>query len=117
MMFINSGTGKPPSKLVLTYTALLLTGATIFTGTNWRWAEILFIDKRDYPGGPSVAFYDLFFEPANVISNIAMFFDMALVESLLLWRLYIIWHASKWVMVVPILWFLATVGVSCETIA
>ena len=36
---------------------------------------------------------------------------MALVESLLLWRLYIIWNARFWVMVVPSLWFLATIGV------
>ncbi|KAH7107371.1 hypothetical protein BKA62DRAFT_667527 [Auriculariales sp. MPI-PUGE-AT-0066] len=105
----------PPSKLVLIYTTLLLCGATVFTASNWKWAEVLFITRRDYPGGPSHAFYDLFADPANVIGNIVLFVNTALVESLLLWRLYIIWEAKFWIMIVPAIWFVATIGLAVLT--
>jgi hypothetical protein len=44
------------------------------------------------------------------VSNVALIFNTAVVESLLLWRLYIIWSPRTWIVVPPFLLFLGTLG-------
>lgn len=51
--------GKPWRNVewgMLTYTVLLFTGSTLYMTANVKWASQMFIDYRNYPGGP-VGFY------------------------------------------------------------
>lgn len=39
---------RKPSWPIIAYIVLLSIGATLFTGTNWRWSQNLFVDSRGY---------------------------------------------------------------------
>jgi len=97
------------------YIIVLTAGTTIFTATNWRFAELMWINYRGFPGGPAAFFEEEFSFWLNTLSNAAYIFNNFLVDGLLLWRCSVFWNYNWLVMLLPILWFLATTVLSVLT--
>ncbi|KZV99150.1 hypothetical protein EXIGLDRAFT_762918 [Exidia glandulosa HHB12029] len=107
---------RRPSWFIIAYIVVLSIGATLFTGTNWQWSQNLFIENRGYPGGPSQYFVDVFDDWVNTFSNAVMFFNSIVVDSLMLWRTYLIYDYRKRVIVIPVLWLMGTTVLSVLTL-
>ncbi|EJD46133.1 hypothetical protein AURDEDRAFT_164792 [Auricularia subglabra TFB-10046 SS5] len=107
---------RKPSWPIIAYIGVLSVGATIFTATNWQWSQNMFIEFRAYPGGPSAYFLEMFDDWVNTFSNAALFANSILVDALVLWRTYLIYDYRKRVIVVPVLWLIATTVLSILTL-
>jgi len=93
----------------------LTIGTTLFTALNWKYAELMFIDYRGFPGGPSAFFLEDFSFWANTASNVAYIFNNFLVDGLILWRCCVFWNFNWMVITIPIAWFITTTVLSIFT--
>jgi len=97
------------------YILILTAGNTVFTATNWKFTQVLFIEYRNYPGGPLAFFSEQFQFWANTVSNSAYVFCNFLVDGLVLYRCWAIWNHNYFVIALPALWFLVTTVLSALT--
>lgn len=90
------------------YGGLLLLLLTVSAASNEAVGELMWIEKRNNPGGPPAflaanlaAWYNVFGTAADCASNI-------LTDGLLLYRCYIIWGSSLPVIVIPAIIYLGS---------
>ena len=99
------------SLLLLVYTTILLSIETIFSAVQARTVQVIYIDNRDYPGGPWAYFLATQNLPINIMFYATLFIltflsDLLIVSGLhaqfdrvkhlyiKLWRCWIIWGGS-----------------------
>ncbi|KAK0477387.1 hypothetical protein IW261DRAFT_287544 [Armillaria novae-zelandiae] len=95
----------------ITYIILLVVVSTAYTAGNIHACQLLWIDERNYPGGPA-AFLSAqdppedFFYSQNythlLIAGAAAIIITFLADVCLLWRCYVVYH-NKWILVFPAL--------------
>ncbi|KAF8899419.1 hypothetical protein BD779DRAFT_82945 [Infundibulicybe gibba] len=79
---------------LLVYITLLLLVETLFEAVQARTVQVIYIDNRNYPGGPWQYFLDTQYLAINVIFYATLFVLTFLSDLLVLWRCWVIWNAS-----------------------
>ncbi|KAJ7581850.1 hypothetical protein C8J56DRAFT_1015779 [Mycena floridula] len=79
---------------LLAYISVLLAIETVFVGVQSNTMQLMYIDNRDYPGGPWQYFLDTQNLPVNVAFYVTLFVLTFLSDLLMLWRCWVIWTAS-----------------------
>ncbi|RDX50535.1 hypothetical protein OH76DRAFT_455973 [Lentinus brumalis] len=79
---------------LLCYITLLLIVETIFGIVQARTVQVIYIDNRNYPGGPWQYFLDTQSLAINVMFYATLFLITFLCDLLVLWRCWVIWSAS-----------------------
>jgi len=85
---------KRDTFFLLGYITLLYTTLIIFVSVSAGTVQMIYIDNRNYPGGPWKYFLDTQNLAINVIFISTFFLLTFFADSLLLWRCWIIWSAS-----------------------
>ncbi|KAF8264498.1 hypothetical protein EI94DRAFT_1772636 [Lactarius quietus] len=92
----------------IVYGGVLLTLVTIAVVTDALWGQYMWIDRRNYPGGPlgffaasENAWYNVFGSAADATANI-------LGDGLLVYRCYMIWGSRWYIVALPTLIYLAS---------
>ncbi|KAI0714648.1 hypothetical protein C8Q76DRAFT_618809 [Earliella scabrosa] len=79
---------------LLSYLTLLLMIETVFCIVQARTVQVIYIENRNYPGGPWAYFLDTQYLAINVMFYATLFVLTFLCDLLVLWRCWIIWTAS-----------------------
>ncbi|TFK42130.1 hypothetical protein BDQ12DRAFT_732849 [Crucibulum laeve] len=82
------------SIFLLAYMSLLLLIETLFSAVQARTVQDIYIDNRNYPGGPWAYFLATQYLPINVMFYATLFVLTFLADLLVLWRCWVIWTAS-----------------------
>ncbi|KAM5533526.1 hypothetical protein V8D89_012805 [Ganoderma adspersum] len=80
--------------LLIAYLSLLLAVEFVFCIVQARTVQVIYVENRNYPGGPWQYFLDTQYLAINVIFYATLFVGTFLCDLLVLWRCYIIWRAS-----------------------
>ncbi|KAF8553472.1 hypothetical protein OG21DRAFT_1414235 [Imleria badia] len=75
---------------LLTYVAVLFAVTTASQGLLLDWIQMSFITQRNYPGGPSAFLSNEYAIPVNLASDILVVCANWMMESLLVWRCYVL---------------------------
>jgi len=86
--------------------------ATVGLAGNARYTEMIWIDLRDAPGGPTTLINDELNYPVNVMVIICYYIMEWFMQVLLLHRCFVIWNWAKYVMVPMISLFIAMIAMS-----
>ncbi|KAF5385154.1 hypothetical protein D9615_001082 [Tricholomella constricta] len=81
------------SVYLLAYITLLLCIETIFEVAQSNTVQMIYIDNRNYPGGPWAYFLATQDLPINVLFIASLFSITFLADLLVLWRCWVIWRA------------------------
>lgn len=84
------------SAFLLFYTTFLIIVQTIFMVVQANTVQSIYIDNRNYPGGPWQYFLATQNLPVDVIFFATLFVLTFLSDILVLWRCWVIWTASGW---------------------
>lgn len=101
---------------LIAFILMLFFGATVFMVTNYMWSQVLFIDARGYPGGPPAFFGQQFGIWINTVSNSALLINNFMVDSLVLWRCFVIWNYNKLIVFIPFCALLASAALGVLTL-
>ncbi|KZV76098.1 hypothetical protein PENSPDRAFT_731351 [Peniophora sp. CONT] len=98
---------------LLAYTTFIFVIETIFVAVQARTVQLVYIDNRNYPGGPWAYFLASQSLAVNVMFEATLFIITFMCDALVLWRCWVIWQArSRWaaylVTSVPFLMLLAS---------
>ncbi|KAJ7099444.1 hypothetical protein B0H15DRAFT_547168 [Mycena belliarum] len=85
--------GRQPL-LLLAYMTCMLLIESLFVAVQARTVQMIYIDNRNYPGGPWQFFLASQSDPINVIFYATLFLLTFLSDLLVLWRCWVIWSAS-----------------------
>ncbi|KAK7012271.1 hypothetical protein R3P38DRAFT_3020413 [Favolaschia claudopus] len=85
--------GRQPMLLLSYMTAMLLI-ESLFVAVQARTVQFIYIDNRNYPGGPWKFFLESQTAAVNVIFYATLFLLTFLSDLLVLWRCWVIWAAS-----------------------
>ncbi|KAJ7235675.1 hypothetical protein C8J57DRAFT_1377615 [Mycena rebaudengoi] len=97
------------SWVLIVYMTVLFALCTIYMGANIQDNVNMFINHRNNPGGPLVYGALAYRSPLILLgTNICPVIAIFMTDSLLLWRLYIIW-GRIWTLVLPSLMLIASV--------
>jgi len=81
------------SSFLLAYITLLLCVETIFEIAQAHTVQMIYIDNRNYPGGPWAYFLATQNLPIDVVFIASLFSLTFLADLLVLWRCWVIWRA------------------------
>ncbi|KAF8204054.1 hypothetical protein BJ912DRAFT_224815 [Pholiota molesta] len=100
---------------LLVYITILLSVETMFAAVQARTVQVMYIDNRNYPGGPWQYFLATQYLVINVMFYATLFILTFLSDLLVLWRCWIIWGGSGTtvsyaVVALPFLMVLASFG-------
>ncbi|KAJ3712334.1 hypothetical protein DFJ43DRAFT_77685 [Lentinula guzmanii] len=79
---------------LLAYITLLLSVSTIFLIVQARTVQLMYVDNRNYPGGPWPFFLATQNWAVNTIFDASLFTLTFLSDGLMLWRCWVIWTSS-----------------------
>ncbi|KAF7376506.1 hypothetical protein MSAN_00066600 [Mycena sanguinolenta] len=82
------------SMLLLIYMTTMLLIESLFVAVQARTVQFIYIDNRNYPGGPWTFFLASQTAAINVIFYATLFLLTFLSDLLVLWRCWVIWAAS-----------------------
>ncbi|KAJ8489310.1 hypothetical protein ONZ45_g13630 [Pleurotus djamor] len=82
------------AKYLLAYIIILMCIETIFQVVQARTVQEIYVDNREYPGGPWIYFLNTQSLPINVVFIACLFVLTFLSDLLVLWRCWVIWLAS-----------------------
>jgi len=100
----------------IAYITALLSVTTVNVATGMKWNQMIWIDNRNYPGGP-LAFVNMEFSNwVNVLSSASYTVNNFLADGLVLYRCLVIWHDNYLVVAFPVLMFLASTALSIITV-
>jgi len=99
------------------YTIVMFAIVTVYTGMDLDIQSISFIDNREYPGlgdtiPPGPLGYQLYIYswPITIVPNLMFLLNNWLADGLLLYRCYVIYAMSFWVVALPCLVYLGSVA-------
>ncbi|KAJ7116415.1 hypothetical protein C8R44DRAFT_207963 [Mycena epipterygia] len=112
----NSPKADKSKYVYIAYSGALLILITIAMSCNLFFGQMMWIEHRDFPGGPVAffstniaAWYNTFGTAADVTANI-------LGDGLMLYRVYVFWSStSMWAVLFPALLFLASASMAIVT--
>lgn len=79
---------------LLAYITVLILVETVYVAVQHRTIQDMYVDNRNYPGGPWQYFLATQYLPENVIFIATLFILTFLSDILVLWRCWVIWAAS-----------------------
>ncbi|KAK2462416.1 hypothetical protein APHAL10511_005550 [Amanita phalloides] len=82
------------SLFLLGYITVLLSLYLLFLASGARTTEDMYINNRNYPGGPWAYFLATQNLPENVLFIVSLFLLTFLSDLLVLWRCWVIWNSS-----------------------
>ncbi|KAJ7736865.1 hypothetical protein B0H16DRAFT_110334 [Mycena metata] len=82
------------AKILLVYMTSMLLIESLFVAVQARTVQMIYIDNRNYPGGPWAFFLASQTAAVNVIFYATLFLLTFLSDLLVLWRCWVIWSAS-----------------------
>jgi len=85
---------RPYSTFLLAYITLLITISTTYMVAQARTVQDMYIDNRNYPGGPWQYFLATQYLAENVIFCATLFVLTFLSDLLILWRCWVIWTSA-----------------------
>lgn len=97
----------------IAYIAILFAISSVGNGTQLKFTEMIWIDNRNYPGGPAVYFIDGSTDFMAVFCNSIYIANTWLQDGLLLYRFWIIFGRSYVFAAFPALMYAASVGLAC----
>lgn len=93
---------------LVSYVVLMLSLSTGYIGTNTKYVEMMFIDDRNFPGGP-VGFYVNDFPIPMASATIVLYALLNFFsDGLLLYRTFMVWHRNWIIMALPIAMYMAS---------
>lgn len=113
---------------MLAFVCVLFAVTTVGTGAGMKWAELVWIDNRGFPGGPAAYILTNFSNPMNILSFASYVVGNFMTDLLLviafsptcphigltivaqLYRCWVIWNRNLYVMIIPGLAVLASFG-------
>ncbi|CAL1707888.1 unnamed protein product [Somion occarium] len=112
---------KPFSLFFLGFVTVLCALNCVYTGVNAYGLQDIYIDNRNYPGGPWAYLKAASTEAFNISSSVAYFTSNIMADALLLWRCKIIWTAcigptAIYFMIFPALMLLASTALAITAI-
>ncbi|KAF8079141.1 hypothetical protein FPV67DRAFT_1467657 [Lyophyllum atratum] len=90
----NTRNTRSQSRYLLAYITVLISIETLFMIVQARTVQDMYIDNRNYPGGPWVYFLATQNLPINVLFYATLFLLTFLSDLLVLWRCWVIWNAA-----------------------
>ncbi|KAI0057349.1 hypothetical protein BV25DRAFT_1812519 [Artomyces pyxidatus] len=103
---------KPNHRYLLAYVSIMFSLGSVGIFTHVKWIQEFEIDNRNYPGGP-IAYYSRYYAtPLNVTGVVAYFIMNWMADSLLLFRVYVIWNRRKSIIAFPVLMFSTSFSLS-----
>lgn len=85
---------KKTSTILLLYMCLMLAVSTMFASAQAYTVQDIYIDNRNYPGGPWAWFLNSQEKVHNVMFYVTLVLLTFLADLLVLWRCWVIWRAS-----------------------
>jgi len=82
------------SLYILAFITLLIITQTILCAVQARTVQVMYVDNRNYPGGPWAYFLATQEQAINVMFYACLFIITFLSDLLVLWRCWVIWTAS-----------------------
>ncbi|EIN04130.1 hypothetical protein PUNSTDRAFT_76804 [Punctularia strigosozonata HHB-11173 SS5] len=101
------------SYCMLAYIFMLFTLGSLGNAANIKFNEMVFVDNRDYPGGPNAYFIEQNGVWINVLSYGVYIVNTWLQDGLLLYRFHLIWNSNIWLTAIPGLFYTVSVVMSC----
>ncbi|PPR03305.1 hypothetical protein CVT24_012587 [Panaeolus cyanescens] len=92
---LRAGTRPKQTIFTLVYISVMFAMATIYCAVNSRLVQLEFVNFRNYPGGPTAYSIVLFPTAINIAGLCAFFITNWMNDALLLWRLWILYHRSR----------------------
>ncbi|KZV85732.1 hypothetical protein EXIGLDRAFT_841253 [Exidia glandulosa HHB12029] len=96
----------------ITYTAIVFIVSSLGNGGQFKFTQMIWIDNREYPGGPGAYFAEQSTAFESTLCNAAYIVNGWLQDALILYRFYIIFGGSVMTVLGPVLVFLGEMGVS-----
>ncbi|KLO11089.1 hypothetical protein SCHPADRAFT_831580 [Schizopora paradoxa] len=111
----------PPEvkKVGVTFTAivcLLFAMGTLNNGCGIKFTELMWIDDRNFPGGPPAWILANFNNSNNVVEEAAYIVANFVADASLIYRAYVIWNGNLYIIIIPVLAFLASTVLSVFTV-
>jgi len=103
---------RKPNYYLAGYTLALFSFGTIYIATNVHLTQLMFIDNRNFPGGPEgYAFYK-YSTALVLVPNSSYVIANWLADGLLLYRCKVIWTGNWWIIALPSTMFLGSISLS-----
>jgi hypothetical protein len=103
----------PPTKknwILAAYAFLMFSLGTFMVGANAQVCVSMFVDNRNFIAGPSEWIAENYAMTANAFGNAVYIIANFFADTLLLYRVYVVWNKNPLVMVFPTLLFCASTG-------
>lgn len=94
----------------ITYIVFMFSLASIGNGTQFKYAELAFINYRNYPGGPAVFDAEAAPETVGIVCNSIYIMSTFFQDGLLLYRFMVICGTNIVILAFPCLLYLGTMG-------
>ncbi|TBU26636.1 hypothetical protein BD311DRAFT_789690 [Dichomitus squalens] len=78
---------------LLCYISALLIVQTIYSIAQARTVQLLYVENRNYPGGPWQYFLATQSQPINIVYFVTLYLAIFMCDLLVLWRCWVIWKA------------------------
>ncbi|KAI0030173.1 hypothetical protein K488DRAFT_54802 [Vararia minispora EC-137] len=104
--------------ILLTYVFVIFSLGTIGNAGNLKWAELAFVENREYPGGPNAYFiHQKSSLVVNQMCSSAYVVVTWMQDGFILYRFLVVFNFVWYVSIVPVLVFLFTIIMSCLFLA
>ncbi|KAF9464585.1 hypothetical protein BDZ94DRAFT_1256090 [Collybia nuda] len=85
----------------------------IYTVMDLHSLQLMFVDNREFPGGPTAYALSQYGKPITVVPNVCAIVSDWLAAGLLLYRCLVIFHLKFYIVALPILMYLGSVAMGC----
>ncbi|KAI0336056.1 hypothetical protein GY45DRAFT_1430231 [Cubamyces sp. BRFM 1775] len=99
----------------LFYVITMFLIGTTYVVCDTKLAQLMFVNHRLYPGGPSSWLKSHTETVVNVIDIVTFMVCAFLADGVLLWRTYVLWDSRIAIMVLPLLLYLTATALSVPT--
>ncbi|EJD48817.1 hypothetical protein AURDEDRAFT_17999, partial [Auricularia subglabra TFB-10046 SS5] len=103
----------PQNRRWIAFVLLLFTLSSLANGAQFKFTQMIYIDNRNYPGGPSAYLIEKQTETPALICLISYIVNNWMQDGLILYRFWIIYGRRTEVVILPVIMFVSTIGISC----
>ncbi|KZT33318.1 hypothetical protein SISSUDRAFT_993197 [Sistotremastrum suecicum HHB10207 ss-3] len=104
---------RKSEKFNLAYSTILFALVTIGNAGNIWTDQVVYIDNRNFPGGPN-AFGEVYYSlPVTVMGFAAFILATWMQDGFLLYRFLLLWNFNYYMFIIPLLMYLASVAFGC----
>ncbi|KAF8067458.1 hypothetical protein FPV67DRAFT_1763807 [Lyophyllum atratum] len=97
---------------IVFYSSILFCLATLAVAGMLKYAELTFIDNREYPGGPLAYYSSHLSNHIHTMGQICTTLVPWIGDILMLYRLYVVWNANRLIVIFPALLYVSRVAMS-----